>query len=415
VSSVSELVINGGDFRVSALEGAGIGAGPTLGGTSVVDNLTIRHGTFFLSGHWGAGIGTSSANSGSSIVKNLLIVNGTFHANGSRASGIGSAWVSTGESSLNNITILGGRFNLVGENDGAGLGAGPGQAGRSTVSAISIKGGNITATGVNAGVGVGSLYWGNTSRVGSVTIGGASVSTHGLYGFSATQVHFGDGDVTLDCNATGDVCVDSPTTVLSSGRIIATTNSVAFGYGNWRITRGATFYGQYSIRSLMEGLEGVPFLHIVNVSAPRQGGLLLSVENAAYRSTVPFSATGFILQLPVPGVYYLGVTRRDTGRKIGELCIDGHDFAVDGKETYFTEANMCRVVQSPVPTVSESPSEPEAVGLSTWMLIVVTIGAAVCIVALISLGCWLMKRKKHDPDRLLLATGSLPDSEFNKQ
>jgi hypothetical protein len=311
---------------------------------------------------------------------------------------------------------MNGRFDVEGINDGAGIGAGPGQAGRSTVDFLVIKGGIITSKGTHAGIGVGSLNWSNTSRVNVLTIGGANISTQGLYGFRATQVFFAGHDLAFSCSASGDVCVSASNTVLTGLSVNATTNSPAFGHGNWKIARDVTFYGQYSVRSLMEGFQGIPFIHIVNVSAPRIGGLLFSIQNGAYQGTVPFSETGFILSLPSPGVYHIAVARRDTGRAIGELCVDGHDFAVEGKETFFTDAAMCRGVRSPDFTIPESTNPGNDHELSIALIVIVSLVVGLCVIALIAIGVCLMKKKSYTPEQLLLVTGSVPgSSSFYKQ
>jgi hypothetical protein len=404
VSTVGELVINGGTFRIGALDGAAIGAGPALGGSSVVENLTINQGVFSVAGNWGAGIGTSSANSGSSIVKNVLLVNGTFRVNGSRASAIGSAWVSTGESIVNNITILGGTFDLVGTNDGAGIGSGPGQSGRSAVERLAIKGGKITATGTNAGIGVGSVSWLNTSSVGTLIIGGANVATRGRYGFVATQVEF--QNLSFDCGATARVCINGSATVLFSGAVVGTTNTDAFGQGNWKFANGATFYGQYSRGSVLEGLTGIPLLHVGNVSAQRDGGLLLSVEGQGYKRPVAFSGTGFILSLPAPGAYRVAVSRQDNKTSIGRLCVNGSDFTVSGSETLFADAGICSAGLSPEPTVSAT-TKASAHTMPTWMIVTVAIVMGACVIGLIVVIVCVAKKGRNDPDSLLMAPGTL--------
>jgi hypothetical protein len=391
VSSVAELVIRGGIICADARDGAGIGAGPALGGSSIVENLTILNGTFYVSGNWGAGIGTSSVNSGSSVVASLVIANGTFRANGSRGSGIGSAWVSTGTSSVNSVTILNGTFDVQGANDGAGIGSGPGQAGRSAVTAVSIKGGIIRATGTNAGIGVGSLFWSNTSAVSALTIGGASISTRGVLGFSATQVSFAGGNAAFSCVASGSICVNASSTAVSVVSVTGTTNGEAFGRGGWSFAAGAAFYGQYTNRSVREGFDGHPFVHVANVSAPRTSGLLLSVKGGSYERTVPFAGTGFILSLPTPGAYRILALSQETGDPIGELCVGGQNFKIEAKETLFDEAVICSGVTSPAPTGSKDPHE-----LSLGLTIAIASVLGACLLGLILLCACLLRKKKSD-------------------
>jgi hypothetical protein len=159
----------------------------------------------------------------------------------------------------------------------------------------------------------------------------------------------------------------------------------------------------------MEGFGGIPFIHVVKVSAPRDGGLLLSIKGGAFQRTVPFSETGFILSLPAPGVYHVVVEGKETGSAIGELCVDGHDFVIEEKETVFPEAVLCAGIQTPEVTVSTSESLG-AHELSTGLTVAVSAVIGGCIIALIFVCVCLMRRRKNDPNRILLETGSFPGS-----
>jgi hypothetical protein len=246
--------------------------------------------------------------------------------------------------------------------------------------------------------------------VNTLTIGGASVSTRGLSGFAADQAFFGGGNVSFVCEVTGKVCVNASVTLLFSGAITGATNSDAFGHGNWKFVAGANFYGEYDGISLREGLDGLPFLHIVNVSTPRVGGLRLAIQSGAFRRDVRLTRTGFILSLPLPGFYRVAVARGDSGRPIGDLCADGGDFPVEWRETLFTEAAVCRGARSPTPDPTASDRPEDAAALPAWMVATVCVAAGLSVVGLIALGCCLMRRTRRDSDRLLLTSGGIPDS-----
>lgn len=181
------ITINGGDIEVTGgVYAAGIGSGynsASYSSTNTTPNqtITINGGKVKATGDtYAAGIGGGYANKipGGDIV----ITGGTVNATGgTKAAGIGSGYSDWQESNGRSITISGGTVIANGGEQAAGIGGGQGCK-ETSITSITINGGNVTAIGGNgpdddkpgaAGAGIGSGY--DTAMTTFISIGGDAV------------------------------------------------------------------------------------------------------------------------------------------------------------------------------------------------------------------------------------------------
>ena len=232
----SNITISGGTVNATGDNGAGIGGGSNVNGSSITisgnANVTAKSKDWY-----GAGIGGGAGGNGSDIE----ISGGTVDATGGKSgAGIGGGEGGNGS----DITISGGKVNATGGEDAAGIGGGERRYDKGgNGSNITISGGAVTAKGSgNGGAGIGGGESGNGS---DIKISGGTVDSTGAdcgagigggTGGSGSEIKISDGNVTAKggdqaAGIGGGASSDSSDIEISGGDVTAVGGKSGAGIG----------------------------------------------------------------------------------------------------------------------------------------------------------------------------------------
>jgi hypothetical protein len=293
-------MIEGGTISADGDESAGIGAGYSDGGSSVLQTILINGGTISAVGHCGAGIGAGKADAGSASVDTVTIRNSVILASSVMSSGIGR---------------------------GAGDTA--------TAPWLDITSGSITAIGIVA-IGSPDTEFLDFSQPGAA--------------------------LTLDLTANSDYAVKASELEWHEGTVRATTNTLRFFDADDPIVIGNTdFVGQYREMSKVEYLAGdTAFLHFPRF--PWDGARLLlffrHINDTTGRSVRfdPAPELGIIVSLPSPGQYVVEITSYP-GHVLASA--EGTSFVALAGDNFYEDVQIIDTSVSPTPR--EVPMSSSAV------------------------------------------------------
>jgi hypothetical protein len=463
-SLVGELLIRGGSIiATSTLFGAGIGTGYTDTGTSRIDTILFENGHIRANGSRnGAGIGTGCSHAGNTSIGRIIFCRGVFSAvgrdsaagigtgysrfltrideiiieggnvsaeSGANGAGIGTGFVQTasGSATIGRLEISGGNISASGA-DGAGIGAGFTDVGKSTILELSITGGSIRTIGNGHGAGIGTGHarygssrvsnlllgnaefdiqsktsagigtgysWDGSSEVSNITLTKGVFSVEGALGIGATDtgrvgsLSFGNANVSLSCLSAGAWCVNTETIRGNSAYFSGVTTSPRFV--SPAVVWDSTFsdiIGTYRARSEEDQFGPQTMLHLGYIE--RQSiheTVTFTTGDFLRRVVLDTESRGVIVAL-LPGTYH--VTLNGT-----EMCYRGQrEFPVEEGEAFYESVSACT-----------EDTKPKG-GLAVEVIIGISVGAAMLVVAIIVLIVLVRKRA------LAPKLDGLLDSEF---
>jgi hypothetical protein len=372
-------VIRGGRFDATGTDGAALGAGRALYGTSRVGLLVIYSARITARGSEGAAIGAGSADTGQSVVENLTIVDGVISAIGDRASGIGAGFSDAGLSSVSSLGVFGGVLNVFGGVGSTAIGSARTSGGNSTVGNIAITGGFLNVTAGDSPFAIGG-------QVKSVALG---PSAH---------------EVSIDCYA-GRTCITGSAVTVTQVSIAALTNTTTI-WGTPSSFTNASVFAQYRGLSEPELVHGIVLLHFRTIVIQGKAVVLsfkkgTIVRNASY---VASSMHGFALSLPSPGTYEIEVT--SDGRNIGQLCIGNQkSFSLVDGDNYFSNVTVCPHAATPD---NGGGGDKHTIGPAIIAVIAVI---TACVIGLVVVCVVILRRKRRadaNAHPLILDSGTGP-------